>query len=93
MGYTRTQIYLDADDHRRLSEAAKKQGKPLTGLLREIVHRYLREGPDATATRGLEPLIGIAGGDGKETDVETNESAYLEDARAARARKKLGRST
>lgn len=91
MGYTRTQVYLDPEDHRRLSEAAKKQGKPLTALLRDIVHRYLRERPDGASSRGLEALIGIAGEDGDATDVAADLDEYLDRARTERAQRKLGR--
>jgi hypothetical protein len=32
-------VHLDADEHRKLSEAANRQGQSLTGLVREI-YRY-----------------------------------------------------
>ena len=90
MSYTRTQVYLEPEDHRRLSERAKKEGKPLTALLREIVADYLRRDPEGDAVRGFDAIVGIAG-DGDETDVAHDEREALRDARDERARKKLGR--
>ncbi len=39
----RVQILLDKNDHSELHEVAKGQGKSLSEILRELVHRYLEE--------------------------------------------------
>lgn len=88
MSYTRTQVYLDPEDHARLAERARAQGKSLTALLRELVSDYLARGPEES-TRGFDALIGVA--DGPPSDVAADESRYLDEAREARLRKKLGR--
>ena len=43
MASTRTQIYLTADQRKRLDELAKREGKTLAQLIREAVDEYLRE--------------------------------------------------
>jgi len=90
MTYTRTQVYLTPEDHRRLSERAKKQGKPLTALLREIVADYLRRGPESDAERSFDAIVGIVE-DGEPTDVARDGRGALREAREERSRKKLGR--
>ena len=48
MSSTRTQIYLSADQRRRLDELARMRGKSLAALVREAVDSYLEgSGPDA----------------------------------------------
>ena len=43
MGSTRTQIYLTADQRKRLDELAKREGNSLAELIREAVDCYLAE--------------------------------------------------
>lgn len=47
MPATRTQIYLTAEQRRRLDERGRREGRPLASLVREAVDRYLESTPDA----------------------------------------------
>ena len=89
MRYQRTQIYLQPEAHRLLSEEAKNRGLSLTGLLREIVTLHVRERVSAYRPRGFDALIGVAG-DGARTDVAREGPKYLDEAMELRLRKKLG---
>ena len=46
MAATRTQIYLTAEQRRRLDEWGRREGRPLASLVREAVDRYLEAIPD-----------------------------------------------
>ncbi|MFW5924546.1 MAG: CopG family transcriptional regulator [Myxococcota bacterium] len=91
MGYARTQVYLDPEDHQRLREEARKQGRSMTDLLREIVHEYVRTGMARSEPQGFDSIIGVTGDDAAPTDVSTREQEYLDEAQERRLRKKLGR--
>lgn len=59
MTATRTQIYLTAEQRKRLDEVGKRQGKTLAQLVRNAVDCYLAEvGPDLE--RRLEETFGVA---------------------------------
>jgi predicted transcriptional regulator len=61
MSPTRTQIYLTAEQRRRLDELARRRGTTLAQLIREAVERYLEtSGPDAAVA--LEGTFGSAPG-------------------------------
>jgi len=90
MRYQRTQIYLQPEAHRLLTEEARGRGLSLTGLLREIVTLHVRERVEAYRPRGLEALIGAAG-EGMSTDVSRQGGLLLNEALEARLSKKLGR--
>ncbi|CAN5816821.1 hypothetical protein BH23CHL8_BH23CHL8_03200 [soil metagenome] len=47
MPATRTQIYLTAEQRRRLDERGRREGRPLASLVRDAVDRYLESTPDA----------------------------------------------
>jgi hypothetical protein len=47
MSATRTQIYLTAEQRRRLDERGLREGRPLASLIREAVDRYLEIAPEA----------------------------------------------
>ena len=87
MRYTRTQIYLDPDDHRWLTEEARARGISLTALIREIVTRFAR---DATPPRprGFASLIGVV--EGEPSDVARRGRTYRDAAIDRRLSKKLG---
>lgn len=87
MRYTRTQIYLDPDDHRRLVEEAHSRGMSLAALVREIVSAATRE-RGSSRPRGFASIIGLTRGDS--TDVTRNEKEYRRAALERRMRKKLG---
>ncbi|GIU99084.1 MAG: hypothetical protein KatS3mg014_0700 [Actinomycetota bacterium] len=61
MSATRTQIYLTAEQRRRLDELARRRGTTLAQLIREAVERYLEtSGPDPAVA--LEATFGSAPG-------------------------------
>jgi predicted DNA-binding protein len=49
MPSTRTQIYLTAEQRRRLDARRKRDRKPLAQLIREAVDAYLADEPDTAA--------------------------------------------
>jgi hypothetical protein len=60
----RTQIYLSADQRRRLDEIAAREGKPLAQLIRDAVDLYLAGAvPEAAAalaaTFGASPRLRV----------------------------------
>ena len=88
MSYQRTQIYLDAEDHRRLKLEAGRRGQSLTGLLREIVARHVRERVAPYRPLGFDTIIGIARG--PVSDVARDERELRDAALDARFKRKLG---
>lgn len=46
MPATRTQVYLTADQRRRLDARARREGRTLAHVIREAVDVYLAEEPD-----------------------------------------------
>ncbi|HET7701316.1 MAG TPA: ribbon-helix-helix domain-containing protein [Candidatus Limnocylindria bacterium] len=52
MGATRTQIYLTAEQRRKLDARRKREGKTLAAAIREAVDAYL-DGPDAETTKAI----------------------------------------
>ena len=88
MRYTRTQVYLEPDDHRRLVEEAKKRGVSLAALIRDIVSTFNAD-RYPPRRRGVEALIGIAHG-GEPTNIASDEEDYRAEALERRLRKKLG---
>ena len=47
----RTQILLEPEQHHTLVKIAKKEGRSVSGMVREIVQRYLEEQDDETTIR------------------------------------------
>ena len=47
MAATRTQIYLTADQRRRLDERGRREGRAMASLVREAIDRYLETAPEA----------------------------------------------
>jgi hypothetical protein len=47
MPATRTQIYLDAEQRRKLDERGRRTGAPLARMIREAVDAYLEDEPGA----------------------------------------------
>lgn len=61
----RTQIYLEVDQHRRLSERAERSGRTVSDLIREAISRFLAGEPGLTSEiaryrRVLEETAGVA---------------------------------
>ncbi|MGH2829427.1 MAG: CopG family transcriptional regulator [Actinomycetota bacterium] len=58
MGYQRTQIYLDPDEHRRLVREAAERGISLAAYMREIVANRAGEQDAPHDTRSWDNFIG-----------------------------------
>jgi len=50
---SKTTIYLDPDDYRRLKLLARRQGRPTAELVREAVAEYARRHAPAVAPRSI----------------------------------------
>lgn len=57
MSATRTQIYLTADQRKRLDELAHRRGEPLAQIIREAVDAYLA-GVEVDAETALAATFG-----------------------------------
>jgi transcriptional regulator with XRE-family HTH domain len=62
MAATRTQIYLTAEQRKRLDELRKREGKSLAELIRAAVDRYLEDEspPKVDLQAHLDRFFGIA---------------------------------
>ena len=72
-----TQIYLTEAEHAALQRAAERAGTSMTGVVRELVERYIME--DEPPPTDLTPLIGAAG-PGRPTDIATQKQQMLDEA-------------
>ena len=59
MRYQRTQIYLDPEDHRRLSNEAQQRGISLAALLRLIVSDHVSEGAPTYEPKSFDAITAI----------------------------------
>lgn len=63
MASTRTQVYLDDEQRRRLDERSRHEGRSMASLVREALDAYLAELPDQEtaldATFGALPDLGV----------------------------------
>jgi hypothetical protein len=69
---TKTTIYLDPDDYRRLKALARRQGKPTAALVREAVAEYARRYAPAVAPRS------VAAARSRRTDLSTRAEDLLD---------------
>lgn len=53
MADTRTTVYLDAADYRRLKALARSQGRPAAQLIREAVAEYARRHAPPSSPRSI----------------------------------------
>lgn len=82
MKYTRTQVYLDPDQHRSLWEEARNRGVSLAELVRQIVQRHFEQ-QDHASVRPKETYMKIVGlGSSGKKDVSARHDAYLGEALA-----------
>ena len=70
----RTQIYLEEAQYETLRAKARREGKTLAGVIRDLLDIALGRGPDAPADP-LDGVIGTARGDG--AAVAENHADYL----------------
>jgi len=91
--YQRTQIYLDPDEHRRLTAEAAARGISLAELMRQIVSSHVREQAAPYATKTWSSIAGVVDGErGEATDIERDEDLLKSAAWEARIAKKTGAS-
>ena len=91
MKYIRTQIYLDPEEHRRLTAEAKAKGISLAALIREIAAGHTAERSALYDKKGWDSLIGSAGS-GEPTDIARFKDQYLAEAMDQLYEKKMGRA-
>lgn len=86
MPYTRTQIYLDPEDHRRLREEAHARGISLAALLRELARAHVREGAaEYGSGKAWDAIIAISVDD-EPSDIARFEADYKRRAWESKAR-------
>jgi hypothetical protein len=88
MRYTRTQVYLDPDDHRRLVDEARARGISLAALIREIVSEFTRGRRRASSS--FDSIIAIVK-TGEPSDIARFQDEYMREALERRLAKKMGR--
>ena len=71
----RTQVYLDEGHYQLLRARAKRQGKSLAAIIREIIDEHLNTGKQRAQGDPLSEVIGIGEGDG--AAVAENYEDYL----------------
>ena len=69
----RTQVYLGKDQYEMLKTRARREGKTLASVIREILDAHLKGGK--AAEDPFDAVIGIAEGDG--SAVAENHAEYL----------------
>jgi plasmid stability protein len=55
----RTQLFLDEELHSKLKVLARKQGRTVSELVRETLHRALDSGAPDERARTLEGIVGL----------------------------------
>ncbi len=71
----RTQIYLEDGQYELLRARARREGKSLAAVIREILSKHLGAGRDSRGRDGFDAVIGIGKGDGSR--VAENFEEYL----------------
>ena len=71
----RTQIYLEDSHHQALRTRARREGKSMAALIREILDEHFGLGTRSGVKDPLEGVIGIGAGDG--SAVAENHEDYL----------------
>ena len=61
----RTQISLELEQHRRLTQEARRAGISMSALIRRLVEAHFRERPAPEAEDPLETIVGIGRGTGE----------------------------
>jgi hypothetical protein len=66
----RLQVILAEDEYRALAEAAKRQGKPVSRVVRESLRRALAEADDLAPEKRIAALLRFARFSGPTGDIE-----------------------
>lgn len=69
----RTQVYLEKDQYEMLKTRARREGKTLASVIREILDAHMKG--DKPAADPFDAVIGLAKGDG--SAVAENHAEYL----------------
>ena len=83
MKYIRTQVYLDAEEHKRLSDEAHARGISLAALIRELTQRGRvgEQAPPYGEGKSWEYLIGLVDDpDAEPTDIARFKDDYVAEA-------------
>ncbi|MBI4617139.1 MAG: ribbon-helix-helix domain-containing protein [Planctomycetes bacterium] len=71
----RTQVYLEEAHYQALRSRARREGKTIAALIREMLDRYLAPGGAAGGPDPFDRVIGVGKGDG--AAVAENYEEYL----------------
>jgi predicted DNA-binding ribbon-helix-helix protein len=75
----RTQIYLEENHYQILRSQARREGKSLAAIIREILQTHLAGRHKATAQDPFRRVIGIGKGDGSRVAENCEEYLYGEE--------------
>ena len=82
----RTQIYLSAEQHAALRQAARERGTSMAWVVREAVSQYIERGSQQRAEESVDPLEDLVGFVDGPSDLAARHDAYLYDTAAPRRR-------
>lgn len=91
MTLQRTQIYLDPEQHRRLTEEAASRGVSLAALLRDVVGKHLDGRGAPAGVKSFEAITAIVDLDAP-TDLVGDWDTAMSEAMQQRYRKKTGKA-
>jgi hypothetical protein len=91
MTFQRTQIYLDPEQHRRLSEEAAARGVSLAALLRDMVGKHLDSRGAPAGHKSFDAITAIVDRDAP-SDLVGDWDAAMSEAMQERYRKKTGKT-
>ena len=60
----RTQVYLDEAQYQMLKTRARREGRTLAAVIREILDAHVQRGGRGAASDPFDAVIGLAKGDG-----------------------------
>lgn len=76
----RTQIYLEDGQYEMLRAQARREGKSLAAVIREILSEYLGGGQRRPSTDDFNAVIGIGEGDGSRVAENYEDYLYGDDS-------------
>jgi len=76
----RTQIYLEDGQYEMLRTQARREGKSLAAVIREILSEYLGGGQRRPSTDDFNAVIGIGAGDGSRVAENYEDYLYGDDS-------------
>jgi hypothetical protein len=76
----RTQIYLENGQYQTLRALARREGKSLAAVIREIISAHLEDDRDRRGRDRFSDVVGIGEGDGSSVAENYEEYLYGEDS-------------